>query len=195
MGKIPAARPREQAAEGTHIAVCTSVIDLGTQASEQWGDRHKVSLGFELVEEKTSDGKAMVVYKQYTYTNSPKGNLMKDLKAWLGVKNGDFDMDNCLGKPASVTIEHSETDRGTFANITNIASLPKGTKVRKATEPLVSFYLDETFDEDVYNGLSEYLRNKIAASPEYAEIMEGAAAKKKPKKTAAAAPAKKGRGK
>lgn len=188
MSAIPAGgSARELPSEDTHNAVCIQVIDLGTQHSEQWGDKRKVQLGFELVEEETSEGRAMVVYKQYTFSDSEKSNLMKDLKAW-GMKPGKgFDMDTVLNKGAMVTVEHSTTDRGTFANIVNLSSVPKGVKVRKATEAIRSLYLDETFEQDVFDALPEFLRNKIATSPEFAAVT--APKLKKPAKVAT--PAKK----
>lgn len=173
MSKIPQGSTRELAPEGVHNAVCVQVIDLGTQEVRDFKDKNKINkvrkvqLAFQLVEEETSEGNAVVVYRQYTFTNSPKSNLMKDLKAWLAVKDAEFEMDNCLGKPVSVTIEHAETEKGTFANVTNLAGVAKGVKVKKASEPLRSLYLEE-FDEEVFNELPEYLRLKIADTDEYA---------------------------
>ena len=186
MSSIPKGSARELAPEGVHNAVCIQVIDLGTQPSEQWGDKRKVQLAFELVEERTTDDKAIVAYRQYTFSASPKGNLMKDLKAWLGAKSvsGEMDMDDLLGKAASVTIEHNETEKGTFANITNLGGLAKGAKVKKHTEPLRSLYLDESFDADTFEALPDFLKEKIMVTKEYEE--HGAP----PKKSAKVAPAK-----
>lgn len=183
MSRIPKSSGRELAPEGTHNAVCVAVVDLGTQPSEQWGDKRKVQLAFELVDEKTSKGEAMVVYRQYTFSPSPKGNLIKDLRAWQGkdaVKE-DFDMDELLGKPASVTVEHNDTERGIFANISNIGSLPKGVKVKKPTEPLRSLYLDDSFDQDAFDELPDFLKEKIMVTKEYAEISKPAPKKGKKK--------------
>jgi hypothetical protein len=175
-------KARELPNEDTHNAVCIQIIDLGTQPSPQWGDKRKCQLAFELVDEQTSEGKSMVVYKQYTFTDSDKGSLMKDLKAW-GVKVGeDFDMDSLLGRGAMVTTENKETEKGTFANITNVAGVPKGHKVKKATEPYRSLYLDDNFDQEIFDALPEFLRNKIAGSPEYAQITAPKLKKEKPGK-------------
>lgn len=178
MPKIPTGSTRELAPEGTHNAVCVQVIDLGTQKvrdfkdKEKFNDVRKLNMAFQLVEEETSEGKAVVVYRQYTFSASPKSNLMKDLKAWVGLKienAADFDTDTLLGKACSITVEHETTEKGTYANISNIAALPKGMKAKKPTEALVSFSLDEgEFDQEVFDALPEYLRLKIADSPEYA---------------------------
>ena len=184
---------RELPEEGTHSIRCTEVIDFGTQpGSVQFPDpKRKCQVGFQLVDEQTSSGKAMMVYKQYTFSASNKGNLMKDCTAWLGAKAmADFDMDALLNKDGIATIGITETAGGEFANVTNISAVPKGVKVRKATEPIRSLYLDkDEFDQDIFDALPEWMRNKIAASPEYAEII---AAKSKPaKKSGAKVAAKK----
>jgi len=113
----------------------------------------------------------MVVYRQYTFTSSPKGSLMKDLRAAFGVKDTDIEMDDLLGRACMVTVEHKETDAGTFANVVAVGMLPKGTKAKKATEELKSLYLDETFDQEVFDSLPDFLREKIASSSEYEEVM------------------------
>lgn len=194
MSSIPKSAPRELAPEGTHPAACVQVLDLGTQPSEQWGDRRKVQLGFELINEKNSEGAAMVVYKQYTFSSSPKSSLMKDLKGWLGkdAVGDDFEMDNLLSKGVLITVEHNETDRGTFANVTNLTALPKGTKAKQPTEPLRSLYLDESFDAEAFDKLPDFLKEKIMVTPEFEEFGAAAVAKRKPTtKKAAATPAKK----
>lgn len=181
MSTIPAGKPRELAPSGSHNAVCIQVIDLGTQPSrtEGWDDQRKCQLAFQLVDESTTDGKAIVVYKEYTYSSGSKSKLSKDIKAWLSLKDlNDFEMDTLLGKSCIVTVTHNESksNGNTYANVTNISGLTKGAKVRKHTEPLISLYLDETFDQETFDNLPEFMRNKISGTPEYAEIF--AAAKK-----------------
>lgn len=190
MSRIPKSAPRELVPEGAHNAALVNIIDLGTQDAGEYGPKHKIQFAYEAVDEKTSDGKAMVAYRQYTFSSSPKGNLMKDLRGAFGIKDNDVELDDLLGKPCLITIEHKETDNGTFANITNIGMLPKGTKVRKPTEPLKSLYLDESFDQEVYDSLPDFLKQKIAGSPEYAAVMTP---KMKSKKTPPP-PAKNGKG-
>lgn len=194
MPKLPKPAPREQAPEGTHPAVCVQIVDFGTQASkvEKYGDTHWVQFGFELVEERTTDNKPMVQYRRYNYINTPKSSLAKMLKAWMNPKDMDsFDLEDCLGAPAMVTIEHNESGDGrTYANIVSVTSAPKSMKVKKHSEPLVSLFLDESFDQDVFDGLPEFMRNQIMDSPEYKELQEAS----KPKaKSAAKKAAPKGR--
>ena len=190
MSTIPkGGKARELPTEDSHFANCVQVIDLGTQDGGQWGPKRKVQLAFEIADEETSDGGALVVYRQYTFTDSQKGALMRDLKAWLKLSSGEgFDMEDCLGKPALIGVEHNETDKGTFANVTSVSAVPKGSKVRKPTEEIKSLFLDDNFDREVFESLPEFLQNKIADSPEYEEYGVDAKpkAKAKPAKKAAA---------
>jgi len=173
---------RELAPEGVHNAICIAFLDLGTQSSENFGDARKCDVVFEIAA-KRSDGKSFQIAKRYTYSASPKSNLMKDLKAWLGVKDGDFDMDGVALQGAMVTIEH----KGEYANITNISGLPKGMKPLKTQSEFKSLYLDETFDQEIFDSLTDYQKEKIAGSPEYDAVIASA----KPKKSAKAVPTKK----
>jgi hypothetical protein len=180
---------RENPEAGTHNAVCVQIIDLGTQASQnpEFKDARKVQFAFELVDEQTSDGKAMVVYKEYNYTDSPKSDLMKDLKAWMKIDGGDFDIEECLGKPCTVNVEikTSKTSNKEYPKVTSVTGLVKGVKVKKATEDLKFLFLDNSFNQDTFDSLPEFLKTKISTSPEYEAAM--APALKKPAKAVATA--------
>jgi hypothetical protein len=182
MPKIPQTKKREAAPEGTHNAVCVGVVDLGTQESTYKGDtkqQRKISLAWQLVDEQTSEGEPIVVYRKYTYSDSPKSSFMKDLKAWMGVKDGDFDVANLLGKGCLITIENNEAENGnTYSNVVSVSGVPKGVKIAKPSVPLKSFFLDEEeFDEDAFDELSDVTKGIIAQSPEYIALTQ---AKKKP---------------
>lgn len=178
--KIPKGKQKERELPeaGTHNAVCISIIDFGTHpGSATYPDEKRlVNIGFQLVDEQTSEGKAMCVYRQFTFSSHAKSKLMGFVIPWLGLKEKDledFDMDTMLGKPALVTVKITENDKGEYANIDNISALPKGAaKIKKATEPIKSFYLDEEepFNKDTFDDLPEWMRNKIASSPEYAIV-------------------------
>lgn len=170
---IPKGFTRELAPEGVHLAVLVQFIDLGTQpnSNPEWSDARKCQLAFECTDLRSKEGKAIVEYKQYTFSDSPKGTLMKDLKSWLNVKDGNYDMSDALGKPAMITITHKTTDKGTFSNISNISGLPRGVKIKKATEPLRAFFLDDDFDEAAFKQLPQHIQTKIADSPEYQELL------------------------
>lgn len=189
MAKIPKTK-WELAPEGTHNAVCIKFIDLGTQDVTFKGETKESRLCriyFDLVDCKTKTGENVVIFQKYTYSASAQGNLSKDLRSWLGVKNaGDFDLATIIGKPALVKVEHSEN--GEYANIKGIMELPKGVKVKKSTEEQYALFLTpEDFDANVFNELPEKLQATIMDSKtEYAECTAV-----KTKKKAVTTPAKK----
>jgi hypothetical protein len=187
MSKPPKA-VRELAPQGVHKAVCVEVIDLGTQvsANPKFQDAHKVSVGFEISGKRKKNGEPFVVAQRYTFSANKKSNLSKDLKAWLGIEDvAKYDLIDLLGEGALVTIKH--TDGGEYANITNLGGLPSGTKVPAPVSELVSLFLDDTFDVDVFEALPDHFKEKIAVTDEYAEVAENRPAKKSaPKKKTAA---------
>jgi len=179
----PASAPRELCPEGTHAAVCTGVIDYGTQIVEFNGSekkQKKISIEFEPQGVEKEAGGRFLIAARLTNSSDDRSTLAKILKAW-GFKNpADVDLETLVGKPAMITVTHS--DDGQYANIGTVSAPPKGMKVGKPVQALRSLFLDETFDEDVFNGLSDKAKEKIMASPEYEECTTPKVAKKKGKK-------------
>jgi hypothetical protein len=180
--------------EGTYGAECRQIVHLGTSTKSFNGEDKEVNqieLGIQLTTEKTTKGKAMMIYQKYTWSDSDNSNLVKHLRSWGLLKKGesasDFEMDTCLGKQCQVNITHSSD--GKFANISGIVPLTKGQKIPKGTEPMFSLYLNDDFDQDVFDNLPERKRNKIAETQEYAAVIAGK------QKGAKKAPAKKATGK
>lgn len=175
-------RDRVLVPEGTYGATCVSITDLGTQTHEKWGDKRKISVGFEIANETDDDGNPFIVYRKFNMAISAKSDLGKTLKSWLNLsfeKDDEFDLDEMLGKQGQLTIVHNEgTDGNVYANVDSVVALMKGTKIPKPKTNLQSFYLDESFDEEVFNELPEFIQTMISASPEYAALQENRSAKK-----------------
>jgi len=196
----PKSNSRVLAPEGIHFARCIRIIDLGTQESSnpEWRSTRKLNLGFELVDEsyvfdEEKGEENFTVYANYNQSLGKKSKLRPIIESWTGKKITDeFELDTLLDLPCQVQITHVSTDKGTYANITNIMGPGKG-KVTKSTMEPQSLYLDETFDQEVYDSLPEFMQEMIADSPEYIAMHEEKpAAKAKPAaKVAAAKPAKK----
>jgi ribonuclease D len=124
------------------------------------------------VDERKGNGDAMMAYATFPNSDSPTSKLVKALCGWLGTKAlpEDFDYESILNKEAIITIAHNAA--GTWADIVNIGGIPKGTKVAKATEPIVSLFLDEeNWNEEVFEEeLSDFEKTKVMESAEYAEL-------------------------
>lgn len=164
--------------EGTHIAVCYRVIDLGTQQINWQGSvkhKPKIMISWELPDELMANGEPFTVHNQYILSNSEKSTLMKHLQAWRGVPFNDndlgqFKIESLLGKACLLSINHNETDKGKFSNIVSISRLMKGMTPKELVNGMVHLDLKD-FNGPVYETLSEGLKNTISKSPEYAEIM------------------------
>lgn len=169
--------------EGGFLAICYRVIDLGTQKSEYAGEvkfKRKVQFSWELPTEKMQDGRPFSVHKQYNISSSEKSTFRKDLEAWRGKKFtkedfGKFDIGNVIGVPCYVQVVHTDKGDSTFANVATIMSVPKGVEIPELVNHKVYFSLNK-FDENIYNGLSDKLKDTIALSPEYQRIKKGEAA-------------------
>jgi hypothetical protein len=166
---------------GTHIGICTRVIDLGTQAS-QYGEKHKIRLVWELQEELSGNGKPYLISRSYSWSMHPKSTLRHDLEAWRGVPfitkdfgASGFDIRNILGKACLLTIGHEPNSEGQLrANVNGVSKLMKGQTVSSLVNPLVYVWLSpDRFDSAAFESLHEKTRETIAKSPEYQAIASG----------------------
>lgn len=163
--------------EGTYVATCVRIIDLGTQITTfQGADKlqRKVLVAWEVPDEMVEfDGehRPALIMQRYTASLSDKATLRKHLEAWRGKRFTDdelkgFDLKNVLGKGCQIQVLHSEN--GAYANVAAIMAMPKGSDQPQPHHPLVHFSLDEgEFSEGIFDGLSDKLKAQIATSPEY----------------------------
>jgi hypothetical protein len=163
---------------GTYVARCVRIIDLGTQTGEYQGTptiRRQVVLGWELptelIPEGEYKGQPFLVTKFYTASLNEKATLRHDLENWrtkpfTEEELGGFDLANILGKPCLVTITLTENGK---SKVTGVTSPPRGTKVPEQFNPSLNFSLEPgEFDPSVYESLSDWFKDTIAASPEFA---------------------------
>lgn len=167
---------------GTHVAICYRFIDLGTQIVEWQGSKktqRKVLISWELPTELMEDGRPFTISKRYTWSMSDKASLRHDLEAWRGksfteadfIGPNRFDIKNILGKACLLTIVHVTKDGNTYANIKGVSALPKGMGAPAPVSESVYLALTpEEFDGDVFEGLSEKIKQTIQGSPEWGVI-------------------------
>lgn len=171
-----------QPTPGTISAVCTRVIDLGTQATGFKDDAtgkpkqaRKVLVQWELAE-LMEDGRPFLQSATYTLSISPKAILGQHLVSWRGVpfteqeiKDG-YEVSRLLGQPCLLTL----VKEGEWTNVKGVMKLPKEMKPLERLGPLVNFDLDAVpFQGATYDALSEKLRAKIALSPQYEKAING----------------------
>lgn len=175
----------EQPPAGIFPAVCVQVIDLGTQTNEYQGETTKsrqVRIAWELQGADMlgggatgfmSNGEPFMVTEIYTLSLNERANLRSILEGWRGRPFTEeelegFDIANLLGKPCLVDIEHkAKQSGGTKAKVKSAKKWPAGQEAKIPVNELTYFELTD-FNPDTYNGLSQWLRDKIALSPEFA---------------------------
>lgn len=149
--------------QGTHIAICNMVVDIGIQQTG-FGPKHKVYLRWELPNERTEDDKPMVIGQFYTVSLSVKSNLRGDLESWRGKQFTKeelegFDLKKVLGAPCQITVLHNRVDKKTYANVTAVVSFPKGMPRPTPENDLIAYDNDDPINLDK---LPEWLQKKIS---------------------------------
>lgn len=173
---------------GNHVAVCWRVCDLGTQTTTWQGEAkssRKVMLSWEIPDESVivdGEAKPMIISSRYTFSMHEKAALRKDLESWRGRPFVDtdfgptgFNIKNLLGKGCMLNVVHREKDGKTYANIFNVARLPKGLTTPAPVNPLVYFSMQTPADYSTvtFNSFPEWLQEIIRKSPEHHEIVDG----------------------
>ena len=97
--------------EGTHLARCYLMVDVGLQETP-FGDKERVVLGWEVPAQKMEDGRPMIIYSTYTNSMHEKSNLRRDIENWRGKKLTEnesraFDLRNVLGPPCQLSVVHN----------------------------------------------------------------------------------------
>ena len=158
--------------EGTYLAVCNMLIDLGEQVNKKYDSiARKVLIGWEIPNETiTIDGeeKPRIISKQYTNSLGKKASLRADLISWRGRDFTDeelaaFDLKNIVGASCLINIVHNESGDRVYANISGIMALPKGMPKGQLSEPPTVFDLDVDPLESVEK-LPAWIAEKVKSS-------------------------------
>ena len=170
---------REIVPSGTHIAICYSMIHIGTVEWEWQGEtKHsdKIRLSFELPNEMRDFGgeeKPMVISKEYTLSLHEKSNLRRDLEGWRGKsftkeELNRFDVTNLLGKSCNVSIIHKTSKSGNeFAQIGSISGISKGTKCPEQINESFIFNYEDNFNAEWLEQQPDWIQDQIKNTDEY----------------------------
>lgn len=156
--------------EGTHIARCYLVVDLGNQVTTYQNVesvKPQVLIGWELTNELMKDGRPFVASRNYNAFFSEKANLRKDLESWRGKKFTEeelagFDVSKLLNVPCQITITHS-TGEKTYANVSAVTGLPKGVEAPALINEAVVYDGDNP-DLDAFGKLHGWIQKKVSAA-------------------------------
>ena len=170
--------------EGTYMAVCYGLIDIGDEYSEKFD---KCSPKFMILWELVGAGTIMVdgkeinrsVSQKYSKSLNAKSNLRKDLRAWRGREFTEdelkrFDMINILGAPCQIQIINQNSNGKVYSNIAAIMNLPKGMPRPTPTQEIVNWDFEEhEIGDDCWSIMPPWVRGIIENSETYQFITTG----------------------
>lgn len=174
----------EPIATGNYPARCYSMVHIGTIEENILGSvkkLNKVRITWELPTElkvfKEENGEQpCVISKEFTLSLHEKSTLRSFLKNWRGKDFTDeeakaFDIEKLVGAPCMLNITHKtkKDGSGIYAEIGSVSAMPKGFVCPEPINPNFVFTYDN-FDEDKFNSLPEFMRNKMVTSDEYKAI-------------------------
>lgn len=141
----------------------------------------KISISWELPNEKMADGRPFSVQNRYTFSAAENANLRKALESWRGKKFTNeeiagFDVSKMLGKACVLTLETKESEGGkTFTNILSISPPMKGTVIPTSTENEQYCFamVPEMFNPKLLEKMHEKLQETIKKSPEWNALSKG----------------------
>jgi len=139
----------------------------------------KVLVTWELPDETIEIDGAMMpraISREYTLSLSTKANLRKDLEAWRCKKFDEaelkgFDLKNVLGKGCQLQVIHTSKGTDTYANISAIMGLPKGTKPNPPVNDLVYFDLEGDGALSQLDKIPQWVVDKIKKSETYKNMV------------------------
>jgi hypothetical protein len=159
---------------GTHVAICTMLVDVGMQPAFEVGKppQHKIYVGFDVPGERISmtdadgnptDGPAKIG-SFYTLSLHEKAKLRAVLESWRGKAFSDadaknFDVASILGKACMLSVAHRVNGDRTYANIMGVMALPKGVPAPTLEGAILMF--PDANDPTALDRVPEFLRKKI----------------------------------
>lgn len=174
---------------GIFPAICVQVIDLGTQTNEYQGEvttSRQIRLGWELTgDDRLGSGASgtmqnnepFLVTEFYTLSLNEQANLRKLLEGWRGRPFTEeelkgFDITNLLGKPCLLDIAQKAKQKGGMKSFVQSAKRwPTGEETKIPFNSLLQFSLEaDDYNATVYDGMTQWLKDKIALSPQWKEL-------------------------
>lgn len=178
-------RPRFLVPTGAHVARCFRIIDLGTHErkyqNESKGFQRKVWINWELPNETVEvDGKQLpaAIGKEFGLSLHEKSALYKFLVSWRGraftaEELKGFDLTKLLGAPCLLNVVHETKEQKTYANLASVSPVPKGMQVPAQVNPSFAYSIDDDGYGEKFNGLPQWIKEKITTSNEYLNSLRG----------------------
>jgi hypothetical protein len=175
MLNAPKSAPRVLAPEGTHIARCVSLIQIGT-IETPFGMSNKIRLTWELPEElhkfkQDEEEKPFEISAKYTLSLAEKSNLLPIVEGMMGFIPEDvresFNFEELVGTACLLSVKYQKTKKGTdFASVASTAQLMKSQKAPAQVNPSVILTY-EKWNQAEFDKLPEFIRTEMEGSVEY----------------------------
>ena len=176
---------------GTYAARLYLIVDLGHQWTQflnkpgKWS--RQIYVGFEVpeltfeAEDKVTGEKTIkprVIGRQYTLSYYKESRLKTLVQTLIGRALTDdeqnktgYPLETLAGKPCLVSVIHKDSTKDgqavTYANMDSIVAAPKGLTVPEQFNPMVVYCIEADPKRVVYDGLYQWLKDKIAKSQEF----------------------------
>lgn len=163
--------------EGTHEGILYSVVLLGQQ-KQNYKDEERISdrilMTFEFpdnvhVFDEAKGEEPMVSSIELNLSTHRKSKFTEYLRN-LGIKDPDgFNLIDLLNRKCLVTIQHTESNGETYANISNITDVVKTGDPAEAYNPLVFFNIYDFTLEDLEK-IPDWIRKKVQGAENWHEL-------------------------
>lgn len=169
-------------AAGTHSAVCTGVVDVGTQTSLFEGKTtfgRKLVCLFDVIDQvDPKSGKPLGIAHMFSATMHPRARLRREVENWIGTfadqgAANDFDLSGLVGRQCQLIVKHTDNPVAPRVVVDTILPPLSNVITSLAVNDNVYFSLDKP-DLRVFEQLPGRIRNMIEASPEWRAIVEAA---------------------
>ena len=175
---------------GLQIAVCYSIIDLGTHNMVYQNQAPKptplihfswefVNLPHQIFDEQKGP-QPMAIFQEYSTSLGDKAKLPKMLASWrngIVPTNLTVELPQFLGQPCMINVEHNKDKNNpniTYANIglkgLGVMPIMQGTQVNPLTNKKILFNLDH-YSHEVFLQLPGWIQKKIMDSLEWPGIV------------------------
>ncbi len=175
---------------GTHIAVCYSIIDIGTHMKSFQGQQPVptplVNISWEFTHlphqifDPAKGPQPMAIFQEYTLSIKDKAKLAQILKVWGGITeitNLETLIPKYIGAPCMIQVVHNRDKTQQeiiYANIAGggrgVMQKPKDMPYNKAQNPQMLFELTK-FSWAQFHKIPPFIQNKIKQSQEWSEIL------------------------
>jgi hypothetical protein len=171
---------------GTYLARCYSMVQIGTVEEEFQGIKknvNKVRITWELPTEMKvfnpeKGEQPQAISKEFTLSMHEKSSLRGFLTSWRGKGFTEdeakaFDVTRLLGVPCMLSIVHEPGKKDPsriYDKIASVSTVMKGVVMPAQINQSFEFTL-ENFEQNKFDSLPDFLKDKIRQSKEYKTII------------------------